>query len=223
MARSIKIGLFIVFFSFFSLCMAATFRVTAAFQIPAEYYYRAVITSGEFSQEIQHYQSGDLIRQEVTTPGFPASITIFRPDLAVIWIYDEGAAEYSASPYDPRLIPEIFSFDLAESSNINRKNLGKEKILGYTTEKIRITDPTMPEWEVYIWNAPKLGELTLKKLERVTNNGRIVSELLVEVTQIKVKPIPQEKFELPEGMTLVEGLPSKIEDWDEEFIPDFHY
>lgn len=223
MAKSIKRGLCLVLFLVFSLFPAAAPRTTATSEIPAEFYYRALITSGEFSQEIQHYQSGELIRQVVTTPGFPPSVTIFRPDLAVIWIYDEGGAEYSASPYDPHLIPEIFALDLTESSSIKRQNLGNEKILGYNTTKTRITDPSMPEWEVYIWSASKLGGMTLKKLERVTNNGKIVSELLVEVKEIKVGSIPLQHFQLPPGMNLVEGLSPKTIDWEEEFLPDFHY
>ena len=165
----------------------------------------------------------EFIRHVVTTPGFSPSVTIFRPDLAVIWIYDEGGAEYSASPYDPRLIPEIFALELVESSSIKRQNLGHERILDYNTTKIRITDPSMPEWEVYIWNASKLGGMTLKKLERVTNNGKIVSELLVEVKEIKINPIPPEYFQLPPGMTLVEGLSPKAIEWDEDFLPDIHY
>ncbi|HHU50656.1 MAG TPA: hypothetical protein GXZ36_02360 [Firmicutes bacterium] len=223
MAKSMKRGLCLLLFLVFLFLPATAPRSAATPQLPAEFYYRALITSGEFSQEIQHYQSGEFIRHVVTTPGFSPSVTIFRPDLAVIWIYDEGGAEYSASPYDPRLIPEIFALELVESSSIKRQNLGHERILDYNTTKIRITDPSMPEWEVYIWNASKLGGMTLKKLERVTNNGKIVSELLVEVKEIKINPIPPEYFQLPPGMTLVEGLSPKAIEWDEDFLPDIHY
>jgi len=218
MAKSIKAGVILIFLSLFILV------VIAAPKMPTEFCYTALITSGEFFQEIRHYQSDNRVRQVVRSMDFQPSVTIIRPDLSVIWIFDEGATEYSESPYDPKLTPEIFSFDLPDSSVIKRKTMGREKILGYDTIKTRLTDLTVPEWEAFIWNASQLGGLTLKKMEQVINDGEVIFKLSVEITEIEVKPIPKEYFELPEGMTLVEdGLQPKTDIWENEFLPELHY
>ena len=176
---------------------------------PGNFFYHATVTSGDYFQEIRHHQSGDLIRQVIYAPPFPPTVTIVRPDLDVIWYFDEGGWEYFSSPYYPVLVANILDLEVANSEELIWEVTGVETILGYECEITRCTNPVAPSWEVTLWLSPELGGFPLKKRERIIEEGTIISEILVEIKEFSTEPVPPEYFVLPSDL-----IPAK-EEWKE--------
>ena len=106
---------------------------------------------------------------------FPPTVTIVRPDLNLIWFFDEGGWEYFTSPYSPMLVANVLDLEVEAADQLVGETLGKQKILGYDCEIFRYRNPVTPGWEVTLWKAPELGYFPLKKLERIVKGGVIIS------------------------------------------------
>ena len=182
----------------------------ASATLPAEFSYYALISSEDYFQEIRHYQANDLIRQVIYASPFPPTVTIVRPDLELIWFFDEGGWEYFTSPYSSMLVANVLDLEVDEADQLVCETLGTQKILGHNCEILRFRNPVTPGWEVTLWKAPELGHFPLKKLERVVKGGIALSEILVEVIEFNTGPIPPEYFELPSDLVPAEN------NWDEE-------
>ena len=154
--------------------------IPASSALPAEFSYYALVTSEDYFQEIRHYQANELIRQVIYASPFPPTVTIVRPDLDLIWFFDEGGWEYFTSPYSSMLVANVLDLEV-EADQLVSETLGKQEILGYDCEVFRFRNPVTPGWEVTLWKAPELGYFPLKKLERIVKGGVIISEILVEV------------------------------------------
>ena len=178
--------------------------------LPAEFSYYALITSEDYFQEIRHYQANELIRQVIYASPFPPTVTIIRPDLGLIWFFDEGGWEYFTSPYSPMLVANVLDLEVEAADQLISETLGTQEVLGYKCEVFRYRNPVTPGWEVTLWRAPELGYFPLKKLERIVKGRVIISEILVEVIELNIGPIPPEYFELPPGLIPAEN------GWDEE-------
>ncbi|NLY89974.1 MAG: hypothetical protein GX085_10255 [Firmicutes bacterium] len=184
--------------------------------LPAEFSYYALISSEDYFQEIRHYQANELIRQVIYASPFPPTVTIARPDLDLIWFFDEGGWEYFSSPYSPMLVANVLDLEVEAADQLVSETLGTQEILGYNCEVIRFRNPVTPGWEVTLWKAPELGHFSLKKLERIVKGGVVISEILVEVIDFNVGPIPPEYFELPPDLIPAEDS----RDEEEKSSPD---
>ncbi len=194
-------GFFTLFLSF--PCWAATGDK------PVNFSYHASVTSGNYFQEIRHFQSGDLIRQVIYAPPFPPTVTIVRPDLDIIWYFDEGGWEYFSTPYYPVLVADILDLEVANAEELIWEIIGEETILGYKCEITRCTNPAVPSWEVTLWLSPELGGFPLQKRERIFREETVISEILVEIKEFSLEPVPPEYFELPADL-----IPAE-EEWTE--------
>lgn len=196
--------------------------IPASSALPAEFSYYALVTSEDYFQEIRHYQANELIRQVIYASSFPPTVTIVRPDLDLIWFFDEGGWEYFTSPYSSMLVANVLDLEV-EADQLVSETLGKQEILGYDCEVFRFRNPVTPGWEVTLWKAPELGYFPLKKLERIVKGGVIISEILVEVIDFNIGPIPPEYFELPPDLIPAEnnweGEKSSPEAVDDGLVP----
>jgi len=197
-------------FCLFGLLLLIPAGIPASPGLPAEFSYYALVTSEDYFQEIRHYQANDLIRQVIYASPFPPTVTIVRPDLNLIWFFDEGGWEYFTSPYSPMLVANVLDLEVEAADQLVGETLGKQKILGYECEIHRFRNPVTPGWEVTLWKAPELGSFPLKKQERIVKGGVIISEIVVEVLEFNIGPVPPEYFELPPDL-----IPAE-DSWDEE-------
>ena len=90
------------------------------------------------------------------------------------------------------LVANVLDLRSGGGGSVDRETLGTQEVLGYKCEVFRYRNPVTPGWGGNPLESAGVGAFPLKKLERIVKGGVIISEILVEVIEFNVGPIPPE-------------------------------
>ena len=166
------------------------------------------------------YVKHDMVRIQNSAVGTsPASTMIYRGDMKVVWILDEGGKSYFEIRQDEQ--PQEVHPPLTSDSKppVMKKTGKKKQVLGYTCEQIRIIDN---DQVTEIWATKSLGDLfrTMSTvlgsegtgqewenkimkmgyyplLASTSEGGKVMESQ--EITKVEKKRLPPDLFELPAG------------------------
>lgn len=158
-----------------------------------------VLEDGQTVQTMKLYVSGSKSRVEGFTAGpLGKIVTIARKDLGVTWTLYLDKKQFTEKPLvagGQSGKPDLANFDL---SNLERRNLGRETVLGHSCTKTRVTMGNLPNnrpMTATVWVADDL-ELPL----RLETMG-----IVQENRNLWVRPQPASLFEIPAGFTKSSG------------------
>jgi hypothetical protein len=154
-----------------------------------------VLADGQVIQTMKLYVSGAKSRVEGMTAGALGKITtITRRDKGVQWMLYVDRWQYTEQPIPPsgqHGKPDLASLDLG---SLKKDYLGKEKVLGYSCTKMRISLGDMPNGQQLlstVWVADGLDlPLRLEAMGMVQENRNL-----------RTGPQPAGLFEIPAGYT----------------------
>jgi hypothetical protein len=174
----------------FVLLAAAAFAGAPAYQFSAD----LVMTASGHSVTGKYYMDKDKVRMEMSMMG-QTTTTIARHDKKVSWIIMENKKSYMEVSMD-RKTQGPTPFD--PNADFKYTAAGTETVDGHPCKKMKFTvvhnGATITG---YHWLATDLHDMPIKWSDEAGTS-------VMEMRNIKLGPVPAEKFELPAGYTKME-------------------